>query len=109
MSTQPFIPVTREMAAKTLSVSIATIDNWILRKILPKPVALGERLVYWHPDSFYGALDAMLKKESPDEKALQSAPGSAKSAAPKESTRTNEAVDRSAQRDARELARLNGK
>lgn len=99
MSIQPFIPVTREMAAKTLSVSIATIDSWILKKVLPKPVAVGERLVYWHPETFYGALDAMLKK-TPDENAAQSAPEPAKTATPKQATRTNDVVDRAAQRDA---------
>ena len=64
MSTQPFVPVTREQAAEILSVSIATIDNWILKGILPKPKEIGERRVYWHPDEFYSRLHAYLQPQA---------------------------------------------
>jgi hypothetical protein len=61
MSITPFIPVTREKAAEVLSVSLATIDNWIDSEILPPTTKIGKRLEYWHPDIFYGSLDALLR------------------------------------------------
>ncbi|HEY6644470.1 hypothetical protein [Povalibacter sp.] len=109
MSTQPFTPITREQAAQILSVSIATIDNWIVKGILPKPKGIGERLVYWHPDTFYSRLHALLQPEvaQGSEKAALSPPQ--QSMETKRPTRKNDAVDRSERGDAARLARLNQK
>ena len=109
MSTQPFTPVTREKAAELLDVSIATIDNWILKGILPKPKRIGDRLVYWHPDVFYSALHALLQpgNEQGSDNAAVRIPQ--QSAVAKRSTRKNDPVDRSERNDAARLARLNQK
>jgi len=61
MSITPFIPVTREKATEVLSVSLATIDNWISSGVLPPTTTIGKRLEYWHPDTFYGCLDTLLR------------------------------------------------
>jgi hypothetical protein len=61
MTITPFIPVTREKATEVLSVSLATIDNWISSGVLPPTTTIGKRLEYWHPDTFYGCLDALLR------------------------------------------------
>jgi hypothetical protein len=62
MSTQPFTPITREDAARILSVSVTTIDHMIVTGVLPLPRTLGaQRRLYWHPDDFYGALNRALR------------------------------------------------
>jgi len=65
MKVEPFTPVTREEAAKRLSVSLSTIDNLISSGALPPPKTLGGRKQYWHPDVFYGWLDQQLRGETP--------------------------------------------
>ena len=58
MTAMPFKPVTREMACEALSISLGTLDALIADGTLPRPAALGHRrLLYWHPDEFYGVLD----------------------------------------------------
>lgn len=109
MSTQPFTPITREQAAQILSVSIATIDNWILKGILPKPKGIGERLVYWHPDAFYSRLHALLHPEAEQGSEKSALPTTQQSTERKRSIRLNDAVDRSERSDAARLARLNQK
>jgi excisionase family DNA binding protein len=67
---EPFTPITREEAAKRLSVSLGTIDNMIEHGEMPKPKAIGRaRRLYWHPEIFFAWLDKMLREEaapSPD-------------------------------------------
>lgn len=52
-------PITKQEAAKILSVSLRTIDNHIADGTLPSPTAIGRR-VYWHPATFYAWLDQRL-------------------------------------------------
>lgn len=63
MSVTPFHPITKEQAADVLGASIRTIENYVSTGIMPAPVSIGRR-VYWHPDVFYGWLDAHLKNSS---------------------------------------------
>jgi excisionase family DNA binding protein len=66
MSTQPFTPITREDAARILSVSVTTVDHMIVTGVLPLPRTLGaQRRLYWHPDEFYGALNRALRSDAP--------------------------------------------
>lgn len=109
MSTQPFTPVTREKAAELLAVSIATIDNWILKGILPKPKRIGDRLVYWHPDVFYLALHALLHPGAEQGSNNAAVATTLQTSDPKRSNRKNDDVDRSERNDAARLARLNQK
>jgi predicted DNA-binding transcriptional regulator AlpA len=63
MTAMPFKPVTREMACEALSISLGTLDALIADGTLPRPAALGHRrLLYWHPDEFYGVLDRALRR-----------------------------------------------
>lgn len=109
MSTQPFTPITREQAAQILSASLATIDNWILQGILPRPKRIGNRLVYWHPDVFYSALHALLHPGAEQGSDRAAMTISRQSTEPKRSNRKNDDVDRSERNDAARLARLNQK
>ncbi len=64
MSTQPFTPITREDAARILSVSVTTIEHMIVTGVLPLPRTLGnQRRLYWHPDVFYSALNRLLRPD----------------------------------------------
>ena len=61
MTSDPFKPITRELAAEILAVSLSTLDALIASGAIPRPIALGDlRRVYWHPDIFYGALHRAL-------------------------------------------------
>lgn len=63
MTTTPFTPITREMACEVLSISMGTLDALIADGTLPRPAALGRRrLLYWHPEDFYGVLDRALRQ-----------------------------------------------
>jgi DNA-binding transcriptional MerR regulator len=65
LSTPPFELVTREKAARVLSISLATLDHLIETGILPPPRSLGSsRRLYWHPDIFYGCLDQLLRSDT---------------------------------------------
>lgn len=57
MSIAPFIPVTREAAAKALDISLSSLDNMIADGVMPAPRTLGGRRLYWHPNVFYGWLN----------------------------------------------------
>lgn len=54
---------------------VRTLDNWCRDAVMPQPATLvGSR--YWHPDVFYGWLDAKLKGRAWDVELLaQAAPG----------------------------------
>ena len=109
MTAMPFKPVTREMACEALSISLGTLDALIADGTLPRPAALGHRrLLYWHPDEFYGVLDRALRR-------LAAAP----SVAPERTTGGNpervktqlvtkgSAADRARARNASRLEKLN--
>jgi DNA-binding transcriptional MerR regulator len=64
MSVTPFEPITREKAARLLSVSLGTLDHMIETGVLPPPRSIGGRRVYWHPDIFYGCLDQLLRADN---------------------------------------------
>ncbi len=54
MSTYPFEPVTRAMAAKILKISLNTLDKHVKDGILPPPRPLGNgRQLYWLPEVFF--------------------------------------------------------
>jgi phage terminase Nu1 subunit (DNA packaging protein) len=55
----PYQPITKEDAARILSVSKRTIDNWLADGTIVQPNNIGRRL-YWHPDVFYAWLDERL-------------------------------------------------
>jgi len=55
----PYQPITKEDAARILSVSKRTIDNWLADGTIVQPKSIGRRL-YWHPDVFYAWLDERL-------------------------------------------------
>lgn len=57
--TTPYQPITKEDAARILSVSKRTIDNWLADGTIVQPKSIGRRL-YWHPDAFYQWLDERL-------------------------------------------------
>ena len=57
--TEPYSPITKEMAAEILNVSKRTIDNWLADGSIVPPHNIGRR-VYWHPDVFYAWLDKRL-------------------------------------------------
>lgn len=57
--TEPYIPITKQMAAQILNVSKRTIDNWLADGTIVQPQAIGRR-VYWHPQVFYAWLDQRL-------------------------------------------------
>jgi predicted DNA-binding transcriptional regulator AlpA len=120
MTTLPFKPVTREKACEDLKVSMGTLDALIADGTLPRPVALGQRrLLYWHPDDFYGVLNRALRPAAvpptnpePTVSPLRSAPFDGKldgnrdrakpPAAPKGS-----ASERAKSRQAARMAKLN--
>ena len=60
MSAPPIQPITKEAAAKILTVSKRTIENWIADGSLLAPTSIGRR-VYWHPDDFYSWLNQKLR------------------------------------------------
>lgn len=61
MTPTPFRPITREMAAEILGVSIRTLRNYVLDGRMPTPLTLGKtRFLYWHPDVFYTWLQGTL-------------------------------------------------
>ncbi len=55
----PYQPITKEDAARILSVSKRTIDNWLADGTIVQPKSIGRRL-YWHPNAFYAWLDERL-------------------------------------------------
>mgnify|MGYP000849714165 CR=1 FL=1 len=57
--TEPYSPITKDMAAEILNVSKRTIDNWIADGSIVQPHNIGRR-VYWHPEVFYRWLDSKL-------------------------------------------------
>ncbi len=57
--TEPYCPITKEMAAEILNVSKRTIDNWLADGSIVPPHNIGRR-VYWHPKVFYAWLDQKL-------------------------------------------------
>ncbi len=57
--TEPYSPITKEMAAEILNVSKRTIDNWLADGSIVPPHNIGRR-VYWHPKVFYAWLDQKL-------------------------------------------------
>jgi hypothetical protein len=64
MSVLPLTPVTREDAARILSVSLSKLDEMIEDGILPPPRTLGGRRLYWHPHIFYSRLDQLLRSDT---------------------------------------------
>ncbi len=44
-------PITKQLAASVLSVSVRTIDTWIADGTIIAPHKIGRR-IYWHPDVF---------------------------------------------------------
>jgi hypothetical protein len=102
MAIEPFTPVTREEAARRLSVSVTTLDAMIDAGGPPEPIALGGRRVYWHPDVFYGWLDKHLRpQEGQGGDAGPPAPE-----APKVSTSEASPSEKARTRDARKLAKM---
>lgn len=61
-SVSPFAPITRDDAARTMKKTVRTLDNWCDETVMPRPVSIGGSR-YWHPDVFYGWLDAKLRGE----------------------------------------------
>jgi hypothetical protein len=57
-----FKPLSRTDAADVLGISIRTLENWLNDGRLPKPTSIAGRR-YWHPERFYGALEAMMQPE----------------------------------------------
>jgi predicted DNA-binding transcriptional regulator AlpA len=56
-----FKPVTRQMAAEILGISLTTLDALVASGALPAPKPLrGCRRVYWLPEEFEGHLRLML-------------------------------------------------
>ncbi|RDK09136.1 helix-turn-helix transcriptional regulator [Cupriavidus lacunae] len=60
MSIAPFTPMTKEVVAQVLGVSIRTIENLVNAGKMPAPGRIGGR-VLWHPDVFYTWLDQELR------------------------------------------------
>lgn len=58
-SPQGFKPLTKDDIAELLGVSIRTVENWVVERVLPAPTKLGSR-VYWHPRAFFDWLDKRL-------------------------------------------------
>lgn len=72
MGTYSFEPITREMAADILKVSVGTVDKLVRSGILPRPQPLGDqRKLYWLPEPFFSsvrrALQARESRETGDE------------------------------------------
>ena len=63
MTPTPFIPLTREAAAKVLDISLSSLDKMIADGVMPAPRTLGGRRLYWHPDVFYGWLSNGLRPD----------------------------------------------
>lgn len=64
-SHQGFKPLTKDDIAELLGVSIRTVENWIVERVLPAPTKLGSR-VYWHPRAFFDWLDRRLLEGGQD-------------------------------------------
>lgn len=58
----PFTPVSKEDAASLLRVTERCIEQWVERGEMPRWRKIGHRS-YWHPDVFYGWLEARLKSD----------------------------------------------
>lgn len=70
-----FAPLTPKDAAEVMKKCVRTLDNWCRDGEMPRPATLGGSR-YWHPDVFYGWLDAKLKEQDWDGELLaQAAPG----------------------------------
>lgn len=68
----PFEPLTREEAADILQKSLRTLEGWYEVGVMPEP-AVGGGARYWHPEIFFGWLDARLKGRAwPSAAALES-------------------------------------
>lgn len=52
--------ITRQQAAALLGVSLRTITNHINTGVLPAPVSLGGRRVYWNAELFWSAINQRL-------------------------------------------------
>jgi predicted DNA-binding transcriptional regulator AlpA len=63
----PFKPITREMAAEILSISLSTLDTMLAAGIIPPPRTIGGRRQYWHPADFYGWLEKKLRGDAETE------------------------------------------
>lgn len=55
-----FDPLTPADAADVMKKCVRTLDNWCRDGVMPHAATLGGSR-YWHPDVFYGWLDAKLK------------------------------------------------
>lgn len=62
-SVSPFTPITRDDAARIMKKSVRTLENWCDDTTMPRPASIGGSR-YWHPDVFYGWLDAKLRGET---------------------------------------------
>lgn len=51
--------VTKKSLADILSVSVRTIDYWVDKGVLPKPIHIGRRC-YWQPEQLNSWLQARL-------------------------------------------------
>lgn len=70
-----FAPLTPKDAAEAMKKCVRTLENWCRDAVMPEPATLGGSR-YWHPDVFYGWLDAKLKGQDWDvERLAQAAPG----------------------------------
>ena len=68
-----FVPLTKQVVADHLGISVRSVENWINEGIMPAPVKLGNR-VYWHPDIFYGWLSNRLHEGAAVEHEVTSTP-----------------------------------
>lgn len=74
-SAPSFAPLTPKDAGEVMKKCARTLDNWCRDGEMPRPATLGGSR-YWHPDVFYGWLDAKLKGQDWDGELLaQAAPG----------------------------------
>lgn len=67
-----FAPLTPKDAAEVMKKCVRTLDNWCRDAVMPEPATLGGSR-YWHPDVFYGWLDAKLKRQDWDRELLAQA------------------------------------
>lgn len=64
MRTDSFEPITREMAAEILKISLGTIDKLVRRGVLPRPQRLGDsRKLYWLPELFHASVRRALQTQ----------------------------------------------
>ena len=76
MTRETFRPITRDMAAELLSVSLGTLDRLIEEGSIPKPRTVGSgRRLYWHPDVFHRCIALHLLGNDAPETRNPAAPG----------------------------------